>query len=150
MQDQQPQPRYTVVEEGEFAGWRRQTAQRFLEIAGPAYSRREEDRSITTAMRAEERHLNGLGVVHGGALMSLADNALFNIATDALKGSDWSVTVTMNTEFLDAAQMGDLIVATGEVVRAGGSMIFVRGIVKAEGRPCLAFSGTIKKGKRRG
>ena len=141
MQDQQPQPRFTVVEEGEFAGWRRQTAQRFLEIAGPTYSRREEDRSITTAMRAEERHLNGLGVVHGGALMSLADNALFNIATDAL---------TMNTEFLDAAQMGDLVVATGEVVRAGGSMIFVRGIVKAEGRPCLAFSGTIKKGKRRG
>ena len=148
MQDD-PKPRYTVVEDGEFAGWRRQTAQSFLEIAGPAYSKREPDRSIVTAMRAEPHHANGLGVVHGGALMSLADNALFNIATDALKGSDWSVTVTMNTEFLDAAQIGDFIEARGEVVRAGGSMIFGRGLVKAEGRPCLAFSGTIKKGKKR-
>jgi hypothetical protein len=36
------------------------------------------------------------------------------------------------------------------VVREGGSMVFVRGLIEDEGRPVLAFSGTIKKFKPRG
>ena len=141
MQDD-PKPRYTVVEDGEFAGWRRQTAQSFLEIAGPAYSKREPDRSIVTAMRAEPHHANGLGVVHGGALMSLADNALFNIATDALKGSDWSVTVTMNTEFLDAAQIGRAAATLFATNPDTALLILVRGVPLFL-LPFLPFRGSL-------
>jgi acyl-coenzyme A thioesterase PaaI-like protein len=45
--------------------------------------------------------------------------------------------------------IGELIEARGEVIRAGGSLIFIRGIVTAEGRPCLNFSGTVKKFKKK-
>ena len=34
---------------------------------------------------------------------------------------------------------------TGEVVRAGRSIIFMRGMLTAEGRPVLSFSGTVKR-----
>ncbi|MBN8502468.1 MAG: hypothetical protein J0M19_15175, partial [Sphingomonadales bacterium] len=57
--------------------------------------------------------------------------------------------VTCNCEFVNAAVPGKLLVARGEVVRAGLSMVFVRGIIydgaEAEERPVLAFSGSIKR-----
>ena len=31
------------------------------------------------------------------------------------------------------------------LLRAGGSLIFIRGVITAEGEPCLNFSGTIKR-----
>ena len=55
----------------------------------------------------------------------------------------------MNSEFLAAAQTGDLMEVRGEVLREGKSIIFVRGMVTANGKPCLNFSGTIKKVSRR-
>ena len=45
---------------------------------------------------------------------------------------------------------GDLIEATGQVVRAGGSLMFLRGVIETGGKPMLTFSGVIKKVKRRG
>jgi acyl-coenzyme A thioesterase PaaI-like protein len=60
------------------------------------------------------------------------------------------VTVTCNCEFVDGAEPGRLLTARGEVVRAGFSMVFVRGIISDGDRPVLAFSGTIKKLKPKG
>ena len=59
------------------------------------------------------------------------------------------MTVAFGAEFLDAAFEGELIEATGEVTRAGKSLIFVRGILKTGERPLFTFSGTIKRVKRR-
>jgi uncharacterized protein (TIGR00369 family) len=140
-----------LIEEGEFAGWRTFPRRSFeYDPVGPFYSRKETDGGIVTAVRCEAKHLNLNDVAHGGMLMTLADNALFNIAQEHLRDSAGSVTVTFNSEFLGAAVEGDLLEARGEVTRAGGSLIFVRGLVTAERRPCLAFSGTIKKLRRRG
>ena len=59
------------------------------------------------------------------------------------------MTASLNTEFLDGAQEGDLVEATGEVTRAGGSMVFVRGIARVGDRPMLNFSAIIKKVRRK-
>jgi uncharacterized protein (TIGR00369 family) len=140
-----------LIEEGEFAGWRTFPRRSFeYDPVGPFYSRREEGGGIVTAVRLEGRHMNLNDVAHGGMLMTLADNALFNIAQDELEGAVSSATVTFNAEFLGAAKEGELALARGEVTRAGGSLIFVRGLITADDRPCLAFSGTIKKMRPRG
>ena len=60
-----------------------------------------------------------------------------------------AVTVAFACEFLDAAYEGDLIEADGEVTRAGGSLIFVRGLLKSGDRALFSFSGTIKRVKKR-
>ena len=57
--------------------------------------------------------------------------------------------MSFGCEFLDAAREGELIEGTGEIMRAGGSMIFLRGLLKSGERPLLTFSGTIKRVKRR-
>lgn len=47
----------------------------------------------------------------------------------------------------DAAREGELVECDGEVTRAGGSLIFLRGTLKADGRSLFTFSGTIKRVK---
>jgi len=59
------------------------------------------------------------------------------------------VTVSFGCEFLDAAREGELVEGTGDIMRAGGSMIFMRGLLKSSERPLFTFSGTIKRVKRR-
>jgi acyl-coenzyme A thioesterase PaaI-like protein len=61
-----------------------------------------------------------------------------------LKDSN-SVTVSLNGEFIGPAFEGDLIEARGEVVKAGKSLVFIRGIVSTGGNPMLSYSGVVKK-----
>jgi len=55
------------------------------------------------------------------------------------------VTLSFSSEFIDAAYEGELIEGHGEVVRAGRSIVFMRGMLTSSGRPILSFSGTVKK-----
>ena len=142
-------PKTLDKDAGEFAGWSVWDMDVYeYETVGPFYFREEADGPVT-AFRAERRHLNGGMAVHGGALMSFADSALFTIAQPHLDNGYSGVTVAFNSEFLAAGQLGQLMEARGEVLRAGKSLIFVRGLVTADGKPCLNFSGTIKKLPRR-
>ena len=109
--------------------------------------RREEDGSYVSAFRAEHRHMNGAGFMHGGCLMTFADFALFAIATDELEGSS-GVTMNLASDFLGGVRPGALMEARGEVTRGGGKTIFVRGLISADGVPCLSFTGIIRKVRR--
>ena len=133
-----------TIETGEWAGWANWPDEPFeAQTAGPFYYR-VDAKGPVAAFRAERKHMNGAGVMHGGCLMTFADFALFAIANEEMNGG-YGLTVAFTSEFLDGPKEGELVEARGEVLRAGGSLVFVRGIVTSEGRPCLNFSGTLKK-----
>ena len=138
----------TPITSGEWAGWMQWSGDPFELHAGPFYTRREADGRLISAFRAEAKHMNGGGFMHGGCLMTFADYALFAIADKALMDTG-SVTASLNGEFIDSALVGDLIEASGEVVRAGGSLVFIRGLVTTGGRPLLNFSAIVKKVRRK-
>ena len=129
---------------GEFAGWTKFRGDHFEDAAGPFFWRREADGQVRCAMRVERKHLNGGGRVHGGCLMTFADMALFAICRHEL-GSARAVTVALDNQFLDAGFEGELLEATGELTRAGGSLLFARGQISSGARTLLTFSGVIKK-----
>ena len=133
--------------EGEFKGWRTWTRDSYETHTGPFWHRTEADGQVRCAFRVEKKHLNGAGNVHGGCFMTFADYCLFALASHELRGP--AVTVSFASEFLDAAREGELIECFGEVTRAGGSLIFVRGELKSGERRLFTFSGTIKRVKRR-
>ena len=140
-------PGIHVATDGEFAGWRTWIRDSFESHNGPFWHRMEEDGSIRCAFRVEAKHLNGAGNVHGGCFMTFADYCLFAFAAPILQGP--GVTVSFSSEFLDAAREGELVEATGEVTRAGASLIFLRGMLHSGTRPLFSFSGTIKRVKKR-
>ena len=135
----------TIMDTGEFAGWSYWPEEPFeAETAGPFFFRNDENGPVA-AFRAERKHMNSAGVMHGGCLMTFADFALFGIAHTVMDENGYGLTVAFNSEFLDGPTIGERVEARGEVLRAGGSLVFVRGVITAEGRPCLNFSGTIKR-----
>lgn len=132
-----------AVPEGEFAGWQVCAADPFEQRAGPFYETTDEA-GPRIAFRAEARHMNGAGFMHGGCLMTFVDSALFTIAREAM-GSAHGVTMHLAGDFLGAVSMGQFVEARGEVTRGGGKTIFVRGLVTADGAPALSFTGIIRK-----
>jgi len=137
-----------VVTEGEWAGWSIWAGtDPFEDHAGPFYFK-EENGKARCAFRAEKKHMNGGGFMHGGCIMTFADFCLFVIAREALHGSR-SVTATFNGEFVGAVPPGALVECTGEVVKAGRSMVFVRGLITTGEEPVMSFSAVIKKTKPR-
>ena len=138
-----------TIPEGEFAGWHTWPGEPFEhDTAGPFYMRQDEDGSMVAAFRAQRKHMNAGGVVHGGTLMTFADFALFALAHSG-EEDGYGVTVAFTSEFLAGALEGELIEARGEVMGGGRSITFVRGIITSDGRPVLNFSGTIKKRHQR-
>lgn len=137
-----------VIQTGEWAGWNAYSADPYEDLAGPFYYRVEADGQVRCAFRAERKHMNGGDFMHGGCLMTFADYALFCIARNDLQGSG-SVTASLNGEFVDSATVGELIECTGEVVRAGGSLVFIRGQIFTGSRTLLNFSAIVKKIRRK-
>ncbi|WP_293901994.1 PaaI family thioesterase [Phenylobacterium sp.] len=134
-----------TVQEGEWAGWSCYPGgDPYEDLAGPFYYRVGDDGRAVCAFRAEYKHLNGGGFLHGGCVMTFADFALFVIARDVIDGSR-TVTATFNGELVGTAHEGDLVECTGEVVKAGRSMVFVRGIITSKGEPVMSFSSVLKK-----
>ena len=116
--------------------------QTFAGHAGPFYWREEGPPAV--GFFSKPHHANLVAVVHGGALLTLADMALFAICRDGLAGSH-AVTVTLNSEFLNPGPIGVFITADGEMVKAGKSILMARGTVRAGDTPLLAFSGVLKR-----
>ena len=110
--------------------------------AGPFYWAQLEDGRHNFAMMAAERHCNSHGIVHGGLMMTMIDLALVAAAKTA--PDDRLVTVSLNSEFIASGRQGDLIEASGEVLKRGRSLAFARGQVVCGDRILLSASAVLK------
>jgi acyl-coenzyme A thioesterase PaaI-like protein len=143
-EERRRQARRTIeISEGEWAGWKTRIRNPFEDLVGPFYWR-DDAEGRRVAFRAEQRHMNGAGFMHGGLLMTFADAALFCLAREHLTDRP-GVTAALHGDFTGSARPGDLIECTGEVVRGGGSLVFVRGQIRCADQPLMHFSGVIKK-----
>lgn len=109
---------------------------------GPFFFAVEGD-TVKTAFRVRGVNCNGNGTVHGGILMMFADYTLCIAANGGRQES--VVTVTCNCDFVGPAGEGDLVEGYGEVVRRGGSLVFVRVTLRSEERVILTASGVVKR-----
>ena len=87
---------------------------------------------------------NLAGFVHGGALATLADLALF-VAVGSGRLEARAVTITLDCAYLAPARPGTALLATAEVTGGGRSIVFAGGRIEAAGAPVLTFSGTLRR-----
>lgn len=120
----------------------------FEENIGPFYFKDHGDGRITCAFVSDDRSINGMGVLHGGMLMSFADYALFALARHHI-GPNGAVTLSFNADFTAPAGAGEFIEADGEVVHSTPGTVFVQGRVFTGDRTLLRFAGVLKKLKQR-
>jgi uncharacterized protein (TIGR00369 family) len=137
----------TLIEAGPWAGWETWRQDTFETGVGPFYMRKNETGDVVCRFVAEQRHMNGGGFMHGGCFLTFADFACFAIAHGVTNGP--SVTVNLSGDFLSPAKAGDMMEATGEVTRAGGRLIYVRGMITANSKPALSFTSVLARMSRR-
>jgi acyl-CoA thioesterase len=89
------------------------------------------------AMEARPEHCNGLGIVHGGALFSLAD---FAFAAACNSHGHPTVGINANISYLKAAKPGPLFAEATEAVNSKIGLCNVR-ITDEEGTLLALFQG---------
>ena len=109
---------------------------------GPFFYRMNDD-GIESALRVEDRHCNGLRMVHGGVLMTFADYTL-GVAAIGREGRV-CVTVSCNQEFVSPGFKGNLLRGRGELIRKTGSLMFVRCTLSVNDRVVMTASGVFKE-----
>ncbi len=104
-------------------GWSIMEDDGFIDLIGPLWYRQHEG-AAEYAILGQAKHRNRRGVVQGGLMMTVADRTCGMSARQAA-GVDGLATVQMDTYFVDAAEIGDLIISRPRVLRVTRSLIFI-------------------------
>jgi acyl-coenzyme A thioesterase PaaI-like protein len=124
------------------AGWEPYRDEGFIGLVGPFWSRPSGD-SHRYAFMAEAKHHNRRGVVQGGVLMTFADRTS-GMTARFVSGSPSLATVQFDTQFVDAAKIGEVLLSKPRVIRSTRSLIFVTTEVTA-GERCVAMASGVFK-----
>lgn len=100
------------------------------------------DAAVLLGLRAGPAHANGRGLVHGGLLTALADNAMGLSCALRLGGGIRLLTASLSIDFLTSAKLGQWIEVDTNFVKTGKRLCFAQAFVLADGRPCARASGT--------
>lgn len=103
----------------------------------PLFSRREA-RKVVIGLHVREAHCNSRGMLHGGLIAALADNAMGLSCGEALGGEGRRpegglVTVSMATDFVGAAKLGQWVEVDTSYVKTGKTLCFAQSFVTADG-----------------
>ena len=102
----------------------------------PIFSQRLPDRVII-GLYAREPHTNSRGMVHGGLIAALADNAMglscvVVLTAQERKPEGGLVTVSMATDFIGAAKLGQWVAFDTSYVRTGRTLCFAQAFITAD------------------
>ena len=101
----------------------------------PIYSRRT-DTAVLIGLLAGEPHLNSRGLVHGGLLTTLADNAMGLSCGLRLEDGPRLLTANLNVDFLSIAEPGQWIEIETTFVKPGRAICFAQAFITADGKIC--------------
>lgn len=117
----------------------------FGQLVGPLYVRKPKDgRSFAWGFRAATKHLNPGGVVHGGMLVTFADQCFGALAYFAA-GKRPCTTIDLSASFMAPGLPGDWIECTGAVSRVTRELVFVTGCITAGDRTLVDLKGIWKR-----
>jgi len=101
----------------------------------PLYSQRT-DGAVILGLRLAKPHTNSRGLIHGGLIASLADNAMGYSCGQAMSGATGGqsslVTISLAVDFIGSAQIGQWLAVESEVIRTGHTICFAQSLIKAD------------------
>jgi acyl-CoA thioesterase len=92
-----------------------------------------------TCLKVEDRHLNSIGSVHGGAIFTLAD---FAFGAASKTGGKVAPAITTNMSFLKATRSGTLYAEATEISRSRKLSVCTVQVTNDAGELVALFQGT--------
>jgi uncharacterized protein (TIGR00369 family) len=109
----------------------------------PLYSRKT-DKAVIMGLRLAKPHTNARGLIHGGLIASLADNAMGYSCAQALGWASSLVTISLAVDFVGSAEIGRWLVVESEVIRTGSTICFAQSLIKADDAVIARANGTFR------
>jgi len=109
----------------------------------PIYSRRTAE-AVIIGLKLAKPHTNSRGLIHGGLIATLADNAMGLSCGVKLGGGSRLVTVGLAVDFVGSAQIGQWLAVESEVIKAGGTLCFAQCRITADGVVIARANGTFR------
>ena len=132
----------TATEQLTAAGWTMVETTGFLQLIGPLWQRVVDGRH-EYALEAQDKHHNRRGLVQGGVLMTFADRSC-GMTARHVSGRPTLATVQMDTHFVEAGRIGEILVSRPRVIRSTSSLIFITTEVTVDQR-CIAMASGVFK-----
>jgi uncharacterized protein (TIGR00369 family) len=98
----------------------------------PLYSKRT-DKAVIIGLRLARPHTNSRGLIHGGLIAALADNAMgLSCGVGLEGGGSRLVTVSLAIDFIGTAQVGQWLTVETDVIKTGGTLCFAQSLIRAD------------------
>ena len=119
----------------------------FMANIGPLLKKKDQDGDTFYALETTAQHANALGLVHGGVIASLLDQAIAMVAWTAA-GRVPTVTVQLDTRFVSAAKPGVELQARANMRHRSTSMMFLDAEI-LDGNKVIALATAVMKISRK-
>lgn len=118
---------------------------RFNSTIGKLLVRGEGEGKARCRMFPEVAQSNLGNIVHGGAILTFIDMAMFAGGYAAGASLGPSVTLDLSAQFLSGAKLGLPLDCSVEILRESKRLAAMRGLVEQEGQLVASWSGTLRK-----
>jgi uncharacterized protein (TIGR00369 family) len=109
----------------------------------PLYSKRT-DKAVIIGLRLARPHTNGRGLIHGGLIAALADNAMGYSCAQATGWTTTFVTISLAVDFVGTAEIGQWCTVESEVIKTGSTICFAQSLIKADDTVIARANGTFR------
>jgi uncharacterized protein (TIGR00369 family) len=113
----------------------------------PLYSKRT-DKAVIIGLRLAKPHTNARGLIHGGLIAALADNAMGLSCAQQMGGTTALVTIGLAVDFVGSATIGQWLTVESDVIRTGSTICFAQSLVKADGATIARANATFRVVKK--
>jgi uncharacterized protein (TIGR00369 family) len=97
----------------------------------PLYAKRTE-KAVILGLRLAKPHTNGRGLIHGGLIASLADNAMGYSCALATNWTTSFVTVSLAVDYVGSAEIGQWLAVESDVIKTGRTICFAQSLITAD------------------
>ena len=115
----------------------------------PLYSRRT-DKAVIIGLRLAKPHTNGRGLIHGGLIATLADNAMGYSCAQQTGWTTSLVTISLAVDFVGTAEVGQWLAVESDVIKTGSTICFAQSLIKANDVVIARANGTFRVVPKKG
>jgi uncharacterized protein (TIGR00369 family) len=115
----------------------------------PLYSKRTE-KAVVMGLRLAKPHTNARGLIHGGLIAALSDNAMGYSCAQATGWATSFVTISLAVDFVGSAEIGQWLAVESEVIKTGSTICFAQSLIKADDAVIARANGTFRVVPKKG
>jgi uncharacterized protein (TIGR00369 family) len=109
----------------------------------PLYAKKTE-KAVVLGLRLATPHTNARGLIHGGLIASLADNAMGYSCAQAMGWASSLVTVNLAVDYIGSAKIGQWLSVESDVIRCGSTLCFAQSLITADDAMIARANGTFR------